>query len=432
MVLSLFEADFVIRRPADAAARSASPRAETAPRERFTLAPAQRERPRPVERRPEPSREPRATSVEREQRAPERRTTETDRPEPQSDRPTRPEPAARTDATDRTPSRRTPAEERAAGAGRPADTKGAGDNEAASAKTPSGGSQEAVPSDLAALVAAEAAPTSETEEVEEVEVAEEEGGDAPTGSALPLVPVPATVISPVVARHAGAEGDAPDEQPSGPRAAAAGSTGAESANAPAGLPAENAAADFAAILGTQDLDGAHTGIVSAESNAGAAAPASSAAGTSPAQAQQPAAPPVPLGAVPMTIGLRALAGSSRFEIRLDPVDLGRIDVSLDIDKDQGTVTTHLVVERPETLALLQRDAGSLQQALSQAGLDPSEGGINLSLRGESGSGGQGSDGRKPDSREGGPRLADGSELRGPADPAPLRLLRSLSGIDIRI
>ncbi|MFC6740326.1 flagellar hook-length control protein FliK [Methylobacterium tardum] len=59
-----------------------------------------------------------------------------------------------------------------------------------------------------------------------------------------------------------------------------------------------------------------------------------------------------------------------FQIRLDPVELGRIDVKLEIDKARGTVTTHLVVDRPETLAMLQRDAGQLQQALSQAGLDP--------------------------------------------------------------
>ena len=68
--------------------------------------------------------------------------------------------------------------------------------------------------------------------------------------------------------------------------------------------------------------------------------------------------PVPLGAVAMTIGLRSLAGSNRFEISLDPKDLGRIDVNLDIDKDNGTVTAHLTVDRPETLALLQRDVAT--------------------------------------------------------------------------
>ncbi len=66
--------------------------------------------------------------------------------------------------------------------------------------------------------------------------------------------------------------------------------------------------------------------------------------------------PVPLGAVPMTIGLRALSGSNNFEIRLDPKDLGRIEVNLAIDTGTNTVQATLMVDRPETLALLQRDA----------------------------------------------------------------------------
>jgi flagellar hook-length control protein FliK len=76
--------------------------------------------------------------------------------------------------------------------------------------------------------------------------------------------------------------------------------------------------------------------------------------------------------------LRSLAGLSRFEIRLEPEDLGRIDVRLDIDGD--TVRAHLAVDRVETLALLQRDARTLERAFEQAGLKPSEGGLDLSLR----------------------------------------------------
>ncbi|WP_287977498.1 translation initiation factor IF-2 associated domain-containing protein, partial [Sphingomonas sp.] len=100
-----------------------------------------------------------------------------------------------------------------------------------------------------------------------------------------------------------------------------------------------------------------------------AAPAPAAEAPAPGTASAPAQAPVPLGAVPMTIGLRSLAGSNQFEIRLDPKDLGRIDVNLDIDKETGAVQARLVVDRPETLALLQRDAGTLQQALTQAGLN---------------------------------------------------------------
>ncbi|WP_245259573.1 flagellar hook-length control protein FliK [Methylobacterium sp. 10] len=162
----------------------------------------------------------------------------------------------------------------------------------------------------------------------------------------------------------------------------------------------------------------------------------------PAPAPEPAgalpqtqAAPVPLGAVPMTIGLRSLAGSNRFEISLDPKDLGRIDVNLDIDKDSGTVTAHLTVDRPETLALLQRDVGNLQQALSQAGFDGGDAAINLSLRSDTGSnGGNGAERDGGGGRDGRPGTP-GSDLKDPRlsnDAVPLRMLRGPGGIDIRI
>jgi flagellar hook-length control protein FliK len=137
----------------------------------------------------------------------------------------------------------------------------------------------------------------------------------------------------------------------------------------------------------------------------------------------------------MTIGLRSLAGSSHFEIRLDPVDLGRIDVRLEIDKEKGTVTTKVVVERPETLALLRRDADNLQQALSQAGLDPGAG-ISLSLRDDGASGGAGSGDRpfdKAQPDDGDRRRASQTSALPPAiELTAQRMLRGIAGIDIRI
>ena len=71
-------------------------------------------------------------------------------------------------------------------------------------------------------------------------------------------------------------------------------------------------------------------------------------------------------------------GSNHFDIRLDPADLGRVDVKLAID-GSGTVNARLTVERPDTLDLLKRDAGQLGQALSQAGLDSSKTNLQFSL-----------------------------------------------------
>lgn len=73
------------------------------------------------------------------------------------------------------------------------------------------------------------------------------------------------------------------------------------------------------------------------------------------------------------------AGNTRFQIRLDPADLGRIDVKLDLDKS-GTVSAHMFVERPETLDLMMRDQRALQQALQQAGLDSGKTNLEFSLR----------------------------------------------------
>ncbi|KQS67105.1 flagellar hook-length control protein [Methylobacterium sp. Leaf361] len=143
-------------------------------------------------------------------------------------------------------------------------------------------------------------------------------------------------------------------------------------------------------------------------------------------------PPIPIGQVPMTIGLRSLRGSNEFQIRLDPAELGRIDVKLEIDKAHGRVMTHLVVDRPETLALLQRDAGQLQQALTQAGFDPSAGGINLSLRGDGSAQSGGSGGQPGDSPRGGGTGWSRDQAEAPHEVAPIRVLRGYGGLDMRI
>ncbi len=106
------------------------------------------------------------------------------------------------------------------------------------------------------------------------------------------------------------------------------------------------------------------------------APASSSSGngTSATSATENA---VPIGEVGVAIAAQAQSGKSRFEIRLDPPQLGRIDVQLSVDPG-GNVTSHLVVERPETLDLLRQDAPQLERALQSAGLDTS-GGMQFSL-----------------------------------------------------
>lgn len=73
------------------------------------------------------------------------------------------------------------------------------------------------------------------------------------------------------------------------------------------------------------------------------------------------------------------SGNTRFQIRLDPPELGRIDVKLDIDSN-GQVNARLTVEKAETLDLMQRDQRALERALQQAGLDANKTNLEFSLK----------------------------------------------------
>jgi len=95
--------------------------------------------------------------------------------------------------------------------------------------------------------------------------------------------------------------------------------------------------------------------------------------------------PVPLNGLALEIAASARSGKSRFEIRLDPADLGRIDIRIDVDRN-GQVTSHLTVEKPETLSMLRQDAPQLQRALDDAGFKTGDGGLQFSLRDQSSSG----------------------------------------------
>jgi len=91
---------------------------------------------------------------------------------------------------------------------------------------------------------------------------------------------------------------------------------------------------------------------------------------------------VPLNGIAADIAAKATAGNTSFQIRLDPAELGRIDVRLEVDK-HGQVTSHLTVEHPATLDLLRNDAPRLQQALENAGLKTGDSGLQFSLRDQS-------------------------------------------------
>src|SRR5262249_31047155 len=94
---------------------------------------------------------------------------------------------------------------------------------------------------------------------------------------------------------------------------------------------------------------------------------------------------VPLSGLAMEIAASAKSGKTRFEIRLDPAELGRIDVRIDIDR-HGQMTSHLTVERPETLQMLRQDSNQLQRALDNTGLSAGNSNLQFSLRDQSSQG----------------------------------------------
>jgi flagellar hook-length control protein FliK len=137
-----------------------------------------------------------------------------------------------------------------------------------------------------------------------------------------------------------------------------------------------------------------------------------------------------LGGLALEIAASARSGKSRFEIRLDPADLGRIDVRIDVDRN-GQITSHLRVEKPETLSMLRQDAPQLQRQLDDAGFKTGNGGLQFSLRDQSSSGQNNGN----ETGRNAQRLAISDEDTVPPAVAGRtygRMLGSSSGVDIRV
>ena len=90
--------------------------------------------------------------------------------------------------------------------------------------------------------------------------------------------------------------------------------------------------------------------------------------------------------VSVRIQKAAAAGQDRIQIKLNPAELGRVDVKLEFQADGG-VRAVVSVERPETFDLLQRDARSLERALQDAGFKSGQ--TDLSFEMQTGGQGQG-------------------------------------------
>jgi len=95
------------------------------------------------------------------------------------------------------------------------------------------------------------------------------------------------------------------------------------------------------------------------------------------------------------------------------------------------VTSHLTVERPETLSMLRQDANQLQRALDNAGLSTGNSGLQFSLRDQSSRGQNDGNQSNPNAH----RLVISEEDSVPAIVAGRsngRMLSASGGVDIRV
>jgi len=101
-----------------------------------------------------------------------------------------------------------------------------------------------------------------------------------------------------------------------------------------------------------------------------------------AQAAAQALPAQTTQMIAVQIQRNAAAKIDSFTLQLEPADLGRLDIELKFHRD-GSVQAHLAADRPETLALLQKDSAHLERILQQAGFDTKDGALSFDLRQQS-------------------------------------------------
>lgn len=128
---------------------------------------------------------------------------------------------------------------------------------------------------------------------------------------------------------------------------------------------------------------------------------------------------------------------TRFQMRFDPPELGRVDVNMKVAAD-GSVQAHLIVERPETLDMFLRDQRGLERALEAAGLNTNSNDLQFSLKQEAGqqfaSGEDHQQNQSGQSSGGGDGAADDAAAGDIVDRELLQmtLAEQRGGLDIRI
>ncbi len=88
------------------------------------------------------------------------------------------------------------------------------------------------------------------------------------------------------------------------------------------------------------------------------------------------------------IAQKAGVQTTRFDVQLDPIGLGRVNISVEIDA-AGAMSAALSFEKPEAASLLRAHASDLQQSLAQAGFNLSDSALSFSIAAVTGGGSTG-------------------------------------------
>ena len=80
----------------------------------------------------------------------------------------------------------------------------------------------------------------------------------------------------------------------------------------------------------------------------------------------------------INIQKNAAAKIEQMTLQLEPADLGKIEINLKFAKD-GVMKAHLVLEKKETLGMLQRDANALENTLKDAGIELEDNSLSFDM-----------------------------------------------------
>ncbi|MBI2239739.1 MAG: flagellar hook-length control protein FliK [Magnetospirillum gryphiswaldense] len=143
--------------------------------------------------------------------------------------------------------------------------------------------------------------------------------------------------------------------------------------------AEGASQPQAASSGSGNQTQAVAGLNGASGTQAASKTAQAQAAQAPRPQQMPQAKEI-MDQVKVQIA-KSGANGDTIKVQLKPVELGSIEVKLDVAKD-GSVSGVVTADNKDTLAMLKNDSRTLEKALSDAGFKTDAGSLTFNLRGE--------------------------------------------------